>query len=73
MAHQQQENQTEPQRDIVLQSSVFAVERLQVTLRGAKRLFVTSFDTLEQFVFWEFSTMVDLSRFAISESPSASG
>jgi len=36
MAHQQQENQTEPQRDIVLQSSVFAVERLQVTLRGGE-------------------------------------
>ena len=36
MAHQHQENQTEAQRDIVLQSTVFAVERLQVTLRGGE-------------------------------------
>ena len=36
MEHQMQEKKKDPQRDIVLQSTVFAVERLQVSLRGGE-------------------------------------
>ena len=36
MAHQQRENHNEAKPDIVLQSSVFAVERMQVALRGGE-------------------------------------